>query len=270
MKKVFIILFFLTTILFSVPAMASDIGNDAGMPQGNTSAPAVIAPQITQPAIIAEVTPIGRNLSEMIKKSGPYNGLNPTIKVGESYVRLSYPLNGTEMYWQQGHFTAGWYRGFLEEGEWVYAWWVCEDATCITYKLSRGRCGNPAKPQLFKVSKPVRPQAVAPIIINTTSSTTTTVEKKKYIIKKEGPKELSFAKSGLVLDRMPETVLGPRSEVRAGLFGVQVSQEQARRPCPTTSPYCPPSGGAPADPGGNQIFDNPDFVPGLSDQHIDR
>ena len=92
------------------------------------------------------------NLSAMIRRSGHFNVVNPTLRSGEVFVQLPYQLNAT-MQWQRGHYRGGWYSGYLEKGEWVYAWVVEDCSTYTTYKLSRGRCGNPAKPVCFQKQK---------------------------------------------------------------------------------------------------------------------
>lgn len=111
---------------------------------------------------VAYKTPTN-NLSLMIRRSGPFNGVNPTLKHGEVYVPLPHRLDGVTMLWQRGSYRGGWYRGYLEAGDWVYAW-VAEDCKeYILYKLSRGRCGNPAKPgATFRKMKPAK-VAITPI-----------------------------------------------------------------------------------------------------------
>lgn len=213
------ILVFLTLFALCLPVMA-DMGNDAGVPSGNLVSAAMM-PQSTVQVSITEY-PKGKNLSEMIRRSRPFNGLNPTLKPGESLVQLPFVLNDVTMLWQSGTYKGGWYTGYLEKGESVYVW-TKQYPEYTDYTLSRGRCGNPAKPVCFRIGKAVRPQ---PVVIHTSSSTTTVVEKTKYCERKEGPGLLSFSQSKLVPDKMPETVLGPRTEVRVGLLSFDIEREQ--------------------------------------------
>lgn len=102
------------------------------------------------------------NLSDMIRHSGPFNGVNPTTRQGEAYVPLPYQLNGVVMRWQTGHYRGGLYGGYLEKGDYVYAWVVTDCSEYTEYRLSRGRCGNPAKPVNFRREKPKLPAPLPP------------------------------------------------------------------------------------------------------------
>lgn len=272
---------FLILMVLVVPAMAQS-GTDAG-DFGGTSVLTTPAP-VSSPAFTAEIreiTPQGKNLSQMIRRSRPYNGLNPTLEVGEEWVKLDQVLNGVSMRWQGGVYSAGYHNGYLEKGDGVIAKPVAETGEYIEYKIKKGRCGNPVQPLYFRKAKPRLCQPVQPVQViqqrcertpfagEDTVLADVTAPTIKYGCYKEAVQAVATGGS-IAHARNP----GGSNEHVIGGFGWSSSSSPRQRPCPPppppppTSPYCPPTGGAPADPGGSQVFDDPVFVPGLSDQPI--
>lgn len=249
------------------------------------SASVATVPQSTYRAapVIAEVTPIGRNLSDMIRHSGPFNGVNPTLKSGESLVQLPRVVNGVTMWWQQGHYKAGPYTGYLEKGDWAYVW-AKEYPDRTDFTLSRGRCGNPANPVCFNRPKytpaPPPPVPTPQVRLYTGGDT---------VLADVVAPTASFSHPAAVEQQPVAPLVGTVARVRnpgsesehvlGGVGWAAGSRAQTRPrghrppsppppPPPAPSPYCPPTGGAPPDPGRSQLFDTPTYVPGLSDQPI--
>lgn len=215
----------------------------------------------------AYLTP-SQNLSEMIRHSGPYNGLNPTARPGEVLVRLPQQLNGVQMRWQSGHYRAGLYSGFLEKGDYVYAW-VRDCSEYTEYTLSRGRCGNPAKPVKFRIEKPRKPVVCLPPA-PCPPPCPPTVIKVVTVINQPTP-EVSFEKSRYLPHRQASWVSQGKSEAYVGGWWLPTSttkveiERRRPNPCPPPGPPPPgppPPGPEPCDPGGRPAPPPPASGPG--------
>lgn len=107
--------------------------------------------QITEESFKQTKKSNNQNLSEMIRNSRPFGGLNPSPKINERLMPVPCRLNDVTSYWQGGTYQEGWYTGYIEGPESIHGpdsvyVVVSDDTPAYTeYLVTRLRCYNPLK-----------------------------------------------------------------------------------------------------------------------------
>lgn len=139
----------------------------------------VVAVSTASAQVVGDIASPNNDLSWMISVSRPWDGTNADLD-GRATDTLPCDVQGAAVQFRGGTYPAGWYRGTLRAGDFVFYELEskCADGEWRRIKYA-GRCGNPGDGLYFRRYPPERvivETVHAPPVTTTITNTTTVVE----------------------------------------------------------------------------------------------